>query len=115
MKVYHKKTDQKQYLHYKSAHPKNQKDAIPYGLLIRARRICSKDTDFKKEATTIITSLLRRGYPDNILLTAFNRAWSKTQEELLKPSREKRRQQNKTHYNIQSEKSPNEKDTAEIY
>ena len=50
-KVYHKKTDQKQYLHYKSSHPKNQKDAIPYGLLIRARRICSKDTDFKKEAT----------------------------------------------------------------
>ena len=84
--MYHKKTDQKQHLHYKSSHPKNQ-DAVPYGLLIRARRICSKDTDFTKEATTIITSLLRRGYPDNILLTAFNRAWSKTQEELLKPSK----------------------------
>ena len=86
-KVYYKKTDQKQYLHYKSSHPKNQKDAIPYGLLIRARRICSKDTDFKQEATSIITSLLKRGYPDNILLTAFNRTWSQTQEELLKPSK----------------------------
>ena len=38
-KVYHKKMDQKQYLHYKSSHPKNQKDAVPYGLLIRARNI----------------------------------------------------------------------------
>ena len=27
-KVYHKKTDQKQYLHYKSCHPLNQKDAV---------------------------------------------------------------------------------------
>ena len=69
-KVYHKKTDQKQYLHYKSSHPKNQKDTVPYGLLIRARRICSKDKDFKEEATNIITSLLKRGYPDKILLTA---------------------------------------------
>ena len=48
-KVYHKKTDQKQYLHYKSSHPKNQKDAVPYGLLIRARRICTKDDDFKQK------------------------------------------------------------------
>ena len=86
-KVYHKKTDQKQYLHYKSTHPRNQKDAVPYGLLIRARRICSKDKDFKEEATIIITALLKRGYPDNILLTAFNRARSKTQEELLKSSK----------------------------
>ena len=28
-KVCHKKTDQKQYLHYKSSHPLNQKDAVP--------------------------------------------------------------------------------------
>ena len=86
-KVYHKKTDQKQYLHYKSSHPRNQKDAVPYGLLIRTRRICSKDKDFKEKATNIITALLKRGYPDKILLTAFNRAWSKTQEELLKSSK----------------------------
>ena len=55
-----KKTDQKQYLHYKSSHPKNQKDAQ-----------------------------ILRGYPNNILLTALNRAWSKTQIELLKPSTKK--------------------------
>ena len=52
------KMDQKQCLHYRSSHPKIQKEAVPYRLLIRVRRICSKDTDFKEEATTIITSLL---------------------------------------------------------
>ena len=40
-KVYHKKTDQKQYLHYKSSHPKNQKVTVPYGLLIVFHEVCS--------------------------------------------------------------------------
>ena len=31
-KVYHKKTDDKMYLHYSSAHPRSQKDAAPYSL-----------------------------------------------------------------------------------
>ena len=75
-KVYHKKTDRKQYLHYKSSYPLNQKDTVPYGLLIRTRTICSKDKDFKIEATAIVSSLLKRGYPDKILLTAFTKAWN---------------------------------------
>ena len=41
-RVYHKPTDNKQYLLYTSCHPKNQKDAIHYGLLVRAKRICLK-------------------------------------------------------------------------
>ena len=41
-RVYHKPTDNKQYLLYTSCHPKQHKDAIPYGLLVRAKRICSK-------------------------------------------------------------------------
>ena len=39
------------------------------------------------EATNIITSLLKRGNPDKILLTFFNRAWSKSQEELLRSTK----------------------------
>ena len=84
-KVYHKKTDQKQYLHYKSNHPKNQKDAVPYGLLIRARRICTKDEDFKTEAISIVKSLMKRRYPQNILIEAFNKSWNKSQADLLIP------------------------------
>ena len=87
-RVYHKKTDQKQYLHYKSCHPLNHKDAVRYRLLIRARRICSKDEDFKTEALSIVSPLLKRGYPDKILLNAFNRAWNKTQSELLLPTQQ---------------------------
>ena len=53
-RVYHKATDNKQYLLYTSCHPKNQKDAIPYGLLVRAKRICTKEEDFITEARSII-------------------------------------------------------------
>ena len=35
-KVYHKPTDNKQYLLYTSCHPRQQKDSIPFSLLIRA-------------------------------------------------------------------------------
>ena len=114
-KVYHKKMDQKQYLHYKSSHPRNQKDAIPYGLLIRVRRICSKDMDFKEEATNIITSLLKRGYPDNILLAAFNRAWSKTQEELLKPSKKSKDNRIRLITTYNQRNPPNEAIIIKIY
>ena len=85
------------------------------GLLIRARRICSKDTDFKEEATNIITSLLKRGYPDNILLTAFNRAWSKTQEELLKPSKKSEDNRIRLITTYNQRKPSNEEDTTKIY
>ena len=33
-RVYHKPTDNKQYLHYTSCHPLQQKNAIPYSLLV---------------------------------------------------------------------------------
>ena len=38
------------------------------------------------EALSIVSSLLKREYPDRILLNAFNRAWNKTQSELLLPT-----------------------------
>ena len=47
-RLYHKPTDNKQYLHFNSAHPWRQKRSVPYGLLIRCRRICSEETYFIK-------------------------------------------------------------------
>ena len=38
-RLYHKATDNKQYLHYNSVHPWKQKRCVPYGLLIRCKRI----------------------------------------------------------------------------
>ena len=43
----HKPTDNKQYLHYNSAHPWKQRRSVPYGLLIRCKKICSEETYFK--------------------------------------------------------------------
>ena len=66
-RVYHKPTDNKQYLHYSSCHPLQQKNAIPYGLLVRARRICTEEPNFIAEAKTIIRKLRARKYPESIL------------------------------------------------
>ena len=46
-RIFHKPTDQKYYLHYHLAHPKNQKGSVTYGLLIRCRRICTEDYHFE--------------------------------------------------------------------
>ena len=47
---YHKPSDNKQYLHYHSAHHRKQKDSVPYGLLIRSKRVCSAQKYFEQEA-----------------------------------------------------------------
>ena len=45
-RIYHKPTDQKYYLHYYSAHPRNQKNSVPYGLLIRCQKNMHRRTPF---------------------------------------------------------------------
>ena len=72
---------------YKSSHPRNQRNSVPYGLLIRARRICSKDKDFKEEATNIITALLREDTQTTSYLQPSIEPGQKTQEQLLKSSK----------------------------
>ena len=52
-KVYHKKTDDKMYLYYSSAHPRSQKDAVPHSLFIRCKRICTEDQFFFMEVQDI--------------------------------------------------------------
>ena len=49
-RIFHKPTNQKQYLHYYSAHPRNHKESVPYDLLIICRGICTEDHYFEKEA-----------------------------------------------------------------
>ena len=43
---YHKPTDNKQYIHFHLAHPRKQKESVPYGLLIRSKRICLEQKYF---------------------------------------------------------------------
>ena len=47
--IYHKPTDKHIYVHKTSQHPHTVKKAIPYGLGIRAKRICSTDEEYKKK------------------------------------------------------------------
>lgn len=45
-KLFEKETNAYQYLHRKSNHPRHTKEKIAYGLALRAKRICSLDTDY---------------------------------------------------------------------
>ena len=58
-------TDNKLYFHYHSTHSWIQKRSIPYGLLIRCRRICCEDRFFQQEARLIKQKLLNGKYPPN--------------------------------------------------
>jgi hypothetical protein len=84
-KIYHKPTDNKQYLHYQSCHPKRQKESVPNGLYLRARRICNKESDFEDEAHDITVKLRRRCYPEELLTQTLVKIKQLDREDLLKP------------------------------
>ena len=83
-RLYHKLTDNKQYLHYNSAHPWKQKRSVLYGLLIRCRRICSEDTYFIRESQAIIQQLSSRRYPTHLLQEALDKVKKMDRLQLLK-------------------------------
>ena len=83
-RLYHKPTDNKQYLHFNSAHPWRQKRSIPYGLLIRCKRICSEETYFIKESRVIIQQLTLRNYPTNLLQEALDKVNNMNRTQLLR-------------------------------
>ena len=88
-RIFHKPTDQKYYLHYHSAHPKNQKDSVPYGLLIRCQRICTEDYHFEQEAKKIYNQLKYRKYPTTLLNEAIEKVRNVDRLSLLRPSTKK--------------------------
>ena len=88
-RAYHKPTDNKQYLHFHSAHPRKQKESVPYGLLIRSRRICSEEKYFEEEARSIIQQLKHRKYPSDLLETAYRKVSNMNRQDLLRPSAHK--------------------------
>ena len=60
--LFTKKTDKHLYVQVKSRHPASVKRAIPYGLGIRMKRICSKTEDNEKHRQELKTQLRKRGY-----------------------------------------------------
>ena len=82
-KVYHKKTDDKMYLHYSSAHPRSQKDAIPYSLFVRCKRICTETRHFFMEVQDITQKLAHRCYPHELIVKSFLKANQQNRDDLL--------------------------------
>ena len=82
-KVYHKKTDEKMYLHYSSAHPRSQKNAIPYSLFVRCKRICTETRHFFMEVQDITQKLAHRGYQHELIVKSFLKANKQNRDDLL--------------------------------
>ncbi|MGH0131312.1 UNVERIFIED_CONTAM: hypothetical protein FKN15_045536 [Acipenser sinensis] len=78
-----KPTDMHQYLHMSSAHPIHTKRAIPKGLGIRIRRICSKESDYVKQRNVLKTNLKKRGYKERIIETELRKVDKLKRDDLL--------------------------------
>ena len=60
--LYCKDTDKHKYLHAGSSDPNTVKNAIPYGLGVRVKRIYSEVTDYNNRRKDIKDQLIKRGY-----------------------------------------------------
>ena len=81
--VFYKVTDTHQYLHFKSCHPKQCKNNVPYNL---ARRICTIVSDKvlkKKRLEELKDMLFARHYPKEIIETGISKASALSKTELL--------------------------------
>ena len=67
--LYTKPTDKHIYVDRKSSHPTNVKKSLPYGLGIRLKRICSRDSDYIKRRGELKCYLRKRGYSSNFIET----------------------------------------------
>ena len=72
--LYTKPTDKHQHLLYSSRHPLHTKNAIPFSLALRLRRICSTDETFNIRTAQLTTYLLKRGYKRNFVTKQIQRA-----------------------------------------
>lgn len=86
--IYFKTTDSKQYLNFKSCHPKSTKTNIPYSL---ARRICTIVSDLnilKTRLQELAIILIDRQYPWDIVKTGISKALQLSRNTLLNTQKE---------------------------
>ena len=82
-KIFAKKTDRHLYVHKKSDHPTSMKRSIPYGLGIRAKRICSSNEQYLIERGKIIQNMENRGYTRSEVETSLVKVDPQKRETLL--------------------------------
>ena len=82
--IHYKETDSHSFLNYKSSHPDKTKNAIPYSQLLRLRRLCSSDFDFKNKAKEMCTFFNNNGYPPHVINSALQRITNISRPDALK-------------------------------
>ena len=92
--IYEKPSDKHMYLHVKSDHPKTTKNAIAYGLGIRAKRICSNEKDYKQNRKKILNNITKRGYSKKEVDKQLQKVDKLTREDVLR-YKENNKQQNR--------------------
>ena len=65
--MYVKPTYCHQYLNYSSSRFNHIRRSIVYSQSLRARRLCSFESDFLKHYTKMKSWFLKRGYPENMI------------------------------------------------
>ena len=60
--LFKKETDCQDYLHRKSEHPESLKHSIPYAQVLRLKRICTEDCNFKGNCDILLKNLIDREY-----------------------------------------------------
>ena len=84
--LFSKPTDSKTYLHFESDHPRHTKRAIPFGLGVRLKRICSREKDFKRHRTELQDRLEERGYPEHLIKEQLKKADSQNSVRHCEPA-----------------------------
>ena len=84
--MYKKPTDTCTYLHSDSFHPTHLKKSLPISQYSRIRRICSKQSDYERQADELDNKFRQKGYPEQWVTAARDRYNGRTQEECLIPN-----------------------------
>uniref|UniRef100_A0A0B7BLE8 Reverse transcriptase domain-containing protein n=1 Tax=Arion vulgaris TaxID=1028688 RepID=A0A0B7BLE8_9EUPU len=84
--VYYKSTDSHNYLLYTSSHPLACRNSLPFSQLLRLRRLCQDDDDFRHRAQEMLDFFRRRLYPEEVLINALRRVLPISRHTALSPS-----------------------------
>lgn len=71
--VHYKPTSTHAFLHFESSHHPKTKESIPFSQLLRLRRLCSDEDDFRSKCEEMIVFFKDRGYPNHVLDKALDR------------------------------------------
>jgi hypothetical protein len=83
-RLYKKPTDNKQYLHFNSEHPRHVKKAIPYAQALRYRRIVEDDVILNNELHNLYLNFTARLYPHEIVAEAIDKVLTLDRNELIR-------------------------------